>query len=227
MGSILIAPIAFFASKKPSSSKMIYLFCIIVLRYCFQGQIILPFVFGAFAYDCIANIDRDKSFFGRVLKSLMSNRIGKFTLIFLCVVGGWYLACVNKDLDGMYFIFSNPLLKRFVGNCNVISPLGFAIYLIGLDSCESMKSFLSSRPFSFLGRISAYIYAFHWPVILSAECGMFVLLNGVIGYGGNILIVSTVSCLITFLMALIWSIVALWIAKMRYVERWLEISKSA
>ncbi|MBR2696515.1 MAG: hypothetical protein IKE48_03310, partial [Parasporobacterium sp.] len=36
----------------------------------------------------------------------------------------------------------------------------------------------SFRPLSFIGKYSGYIYAFHWPVIISLGCGMFLLLTG-------------------------------------------------
>lgn len=223
VGSVLIGPIAFYASKKPLIGKSIYLLIFIVFRYCLPGKMLVPFVFGALAYDCIAHIDEDTSFFGRWIRRVMSNK----TLCVVLVVVGGYLACVNRTLDGVYFMFSNPLSQRWLGGCNIISPLGFAIFLVGLESIGVLKTLLSSRLLLWFGKISAYTYAFHWQVILSVGCGIFILLNGRVGYSLSICIVSMVVFLNTFLIAWIWSLAVSWIEKRRYFGIWTTFQKSA
>ena len=193
-GSILITAIAYFAAKNKKIAKESYIFIGIIFLSISPN--LASFVLGAFAFDCIDRLESDDSIIGRAIKWIL---LKKWLLIIVLVIG-IYFACTNMYLTGLW----SPLqyLPDFIkGNGGAIRGFGVSLILICMERIKLLQNIFSIKPLKWLGKISAYTYAFHWPIILSVGCGVYLLLSNTLNYNLSVGIVSIVVIVITFLLA--------------------------
>ena len=91
-----------------------------------------------------------------------------------------------------------PWIKEYP---EMLRTAGIALIIPVIVKTLLLQKLLSFRPLIWLGRISAYTYAFHWPVILSVGCGVYLLLSDYLNYYAVVLIASAVVFIITLLSA--------------------------
>ena len=198
LGAILISVISYsFSTLKKDFHLCTWYTLIAVLLFFFSPNLV-SFVWGALVYECIAISTNDgNSLIERVLRYLKNNKY-VLTLIF---IGGLYFACLSRDQIGIYRPFSIiPGIKALLG---VIRSFGLAICLFCIEgSLQAIRNFFSLRIFIWLGSISAYTYAFHWPIILSLGCWIWLKLDGQYPRYTVVAIITTVVLIATILVAL-------------------------
>lgn len=189
--------------------KEIYIhFCVFCLIFV---QSLVPFVFGAIAFDVVYNIDLDKSALGRATKYLLTHcRLLIFTV-------GMYFASINQSLTGLWKPFA--YLPQGLG-ATIVRAFGISICLIYVARNEKMKRIFSFRPLVCLGKISPYIYAFHWPLILSIGCGLYLYLFNKLDRNYCVILVSTVVLVSTLVLSQLY----IWLLQ-KIQKLWVLVSK--
>lgn len=185
-------------SKKCIISRIsAYLFFIILFSH--GNQNYCSILIGAIVYELHYNGEK----ITRFLK-------GKYQLVFWIV--GLYFATINGDCTGIYVLL-NPLSNYIV----IVRGIGVGVLLLNILLNEEIRKVLMKNKLLInVGAISSYVYAFHWPVLFSLGCGMFVLLHNQNYYMSTALI--GVSC---FIVTIILSAGYIWM-KERVVKAILE-----
>lgn len=167
LGSLLIAVISFYIFHNVKgfwARKLSY-----VLFYLPLGFINLnygPFVLGALTYDLYYDLsaqEQKEPAFGRRLCS----KPGKWAIL----LAGIYFASINMDSTGIWSIF-HPL-ARFASQ---IRAFGVCLCLLVLLLSKKGQAALSQGLLVWAGRLSRFIYIFHWPIVLSAGCFVYLRL---------------------------------------------------
>ena len=196
LGALLITAISFYlASSK--YSKLYYIILGIILL--FVTPYLVSFVIGAFVLDSIHKENDDDTLIGKALRWLLSKKV----LVGILFVIGLYLLCANNYLSNIWKPFK--LLKFLNITSEVVVASGLGLCLLCIEKTQIVKKVLSIRPLLFLGKISAYTYAFHWPVILSLGCGMYLLLENSLPYYYCVLIISAAVITATILLAFMFT----------------------
>jgi peptidoglycan/LPS O-acetylase OafA/YrhL len=64
--------------------------------------------------------------------------------------------------------------------------------IVGLIGNHRLGLSLASPPFRLLGRLSFPVYLFHFPLLCSVACGLFVVLQPAMSHQGTLLLVAAV-----------------------------------
>ena len=199
-GALMVTLCALYCSDKKESSKYIYIFVGIILL-AFVKPYYVSFIAGAYAYDCIEKEQEDSSIIGRITKLFLNNRVLRMVML----LAGIYLFCVNMTVNGIWKpIQCIPWIKEYP---EMLRAVGIALLIMVVVKSMLLQKLLSFRPLIWLGRISAYTYAFHWPIILSVGCGVYLLLSDYLNYYVVVLIASAAVFIITLLLAYIFTII--------------------
>ncbi len=166
LGSIMIVAFAWCAYGNLKYSKLIYLVMAVYLSSVFSMNLV-SFMLGGLAYDCIYQLETDRTFFGKFINKCINSRLACVLVLMI----GLYFATINLYATGIW----SPLAKLGAGK-EFVRMVGIAICLVCICRMEWLQKCLSIRPLRWLGSISAYTYAFHWPIILSVGCGVYVCL---------------------------------------------------
>lgn len=191
LGSVLVAAVSWYAYSNPKYSKWIYLVLSVYLTTVFSAHLV-AFMMGALAYDCIYRLDTDKSILGRLINKCLTNK----PLCVLALLIGTYFATINLSLSGIWA----PLAKLPIGS-GLFRVGGITITLVCICRMKGLQRLLSVRLFRWLGSVSAFTYAFHWPIILSWGCGLFVLLYGKVDYAVLVALITVSVLLLSIVMA--------------------------
>ncbi|WP_279159662.1 acyltransferase family protein [Thomasclavelia cocleata] len=186
LGSILIMLISNYAYQS-KNKKSVYIYMGILLL--FLDMNLISFIFGGFIYEIIYNWDTDNTRLNIFIKKMNNFAIIRYLVIIVAI----FFATLSIDGCGIYSI-----IKIFKAFFPVLRALGISVLLFFLFKSNRIQQILSFKIFVHLGEISAYIYAFHWQIILSLGCFVFIKLYTMLNY--NILIiVITVICLIAII----------------------------
>lgn len=190
-GSILISVSSYYIFSMGRNRKGLYIIFGIISLCAMED--LLPFFVGAFAYDCIHEPEKDDTWLGKTIN---------FCIKHLCpvlMIAGIYLVCINRSVTGIWtplrIIPRRVLLCRSIGN---------ALCVMCIHENRLLRLVFSAKPLQLLGRISAYVYAFHWPIILSLGCGMYILLKDM-NYNYAVAIISVSVLLTTCLLAFLYT----------------------
>ena len=64
------------------------------------------------------------------------------------------------------------------------------LIILGLVANDRLGQSLASAPFRLLGRLSFPVYLFHFPLLCSLACGLFVALRPTLPYQATLLVVA-------------------------------------
>lgn len=168
-GSLLITVIASYVFRNVKdfwARKMAYVLfyvplCIINLNY---G----PFVLGALTFDLYYDLTAAEQQAPALFLPLQSRR-GKWMLLLL----GLYFATINMNATGIWYPFH--FLARFASQ---IRAFGVCLCLLILLLSKKCQALLSKNFPVWLGTLSRFFYIFHWPIVLSAGCFIYLRLSG-------------------------------------------------
>jgi peptidoglycan/LPS O-acetylase OafA/YrhL len=74
----------------------------------------------------------------------------------------------------------------------LVHTLAGVLVMFGIIANHGAGRVLNVRPLLFLGRLSFPIYLFHFPLLCSFGCGLFLALHEVTSYGGSMIIVAII-----------------------------------
>jgi peptidoglycan/LPS O-acetylase OafA/YrhL len=74
----------------------------------------------------------------------------------------------------------------------LVHTLAGVLVMFGIIANQGAGRVLNVRPLLFLGRVSFTIYLFHFPLLCSLGCGLFLTLREVTSYGGSTAIVAII-----------------------------------
>lgn len=188
MGGIMVEFIALAMNQKREwmSGVMIYIFLWILLLQ--WNQNLCSFIVGSF----VAYILHYKQYNYYRLK----NRELKITLFII----GIYFFTVQNDTIGIYKVMAP--LKAYLPS---VRSIGMGILLVGTECCSELKDKISNmKLLQFLGNYSAYIYGFHWPILLSLGCWIYLKIR-VLNINRNfmILIITIICIMVTIVLSAI------------------------
>lgn len=191
LGSIITYPLAHYIYSNKQRGIYTYAFvAVLLIRVKYD---LVAFMLGAAIWDLMAYKDN-----GDILSNVVSYIEKHWIIKFSIFVIGFYLACCNMQLSGMYAIFST------IGYGTIIRAIGIALCVFVLFISPKMQNILAMKPLVKLGEISAYIYAFHWQIILSVGCALFLMLYKRISYDESVIICSIVCIIMTILVAYLY-----------------------
>ena len=183
LGALITSSIAYYIYKNKHRGLYTYAFMSVVLL--FINENLCAFMFGATVWDIIVRKNRIPDIISKIVLYVEYSNVIKCLLLLL----GLYLACCNMYLTGVYSIFKH------------IFPVGSVIRSAGISLCvlifflsPRIQSYFSTKQLVSLGEVSAYVYAFHWQIILSLGCGMFILFSNRVDYTICVILIS-ISCL--------------------------------
>lgn len=194
LGSVIVAAVSWYACDNQKYSKWVYL----LFAACFSvgsNVNLVAFMLGAFAYDCIYYMETDQSLLGRIVKACLTNKF----LCGLAFVVGIYFATINLSATGLW----KPMAYFPAGN-SLVCIGGVAVMLVCICRMEWLQRILSVRMFRWLGSVSAFTYAFHWPITLSWGCFLFVRLYGKIGYTVLVALITVSVLFLSIAMAYVY-----------------------
>lgn len=208
LGTVYITFVSSFIFHIESSSKRKLTYILSIIPLIFYDTEVCAFVFGGLVYDCYQGLDVDNSGTRRLISKISYNRYLRFGIW----VVGLYMACItNRPLIGMWKVLEGKVI-----GIDLIRAMGVAIVLYCILLSERIKRLLSKNLFIGLGKVSMYIYVFHWPIILSIGCYIyyktFVAFDGI--HALSALATLPVCLCVTLITAIIYNYV---VRKIRYI----------
>lgn len=194
LGSSIISAISFFIFEKTKKRKLNFLFFGFLVM--FINSTLFPFIAGAFTYECIYSNygEQEYNLLDKIIIFIQNRKLLLLSAFYL----GLYLFTVNRDVSSIWkpLHFLSPATIRIIG---------FSILLFCINESAFLKKLLDNRFLKFLGQISAYIYSFHWHIILSIGCYLFLLLHD-IPYYLVVTIISVVVIIVSIVASYLYSI---------------------
>ncbi|MGN0443393.1 MAG: acyltransferase family protein [Acutalibacteraceae bacterium] len=140
----------------------------------FVGGNYRAFILGALVADLC--LSKDDTLFSKYYNKLITNKI----FLSGCFIFGLFFACCPIKFSSIYSIFETISFR-------LVTPSTFRAIGISLITYVIVKSpfihkFFENKIFMFLGKISFSTYAFHWPLMLTVQCGLFKLFIERISY---------------------------------------------
>lgn len=193
IGSILISAFAFYDNTINETGKKKYYYLIGSAVFLPLHYYISSFFLGAFVFDVIYNMEVEHTVIDRVIRKAMSN---KYVNVVVWIVG-LYLACINTSCTGMWSVFT------VLQNVNpVVRAVGIAICIMQLYRSKKIQKLLSGRVIMKLGKLSPYIYAIHWPIILSLGAYVYIAIYLKTDYAN--VIAAVVSIGVTIMLSILY-----------------------
>ena len=192
-GALIIKTVSYFAVRNRKYSKLYYL--VFSFLFLFVYDYIVAFFAGAFVFDCVYEDGENYDAIDRLVRFVFSKKILYIPLFTI----GVFFACINLEGVGIYSFIK--YIPYFGNSTFIFRVFGISICFLCIEKIELLKKVLSSSVFRWLGSISAYTYAFHFPIILSAGCGVFLVFSERISYYGAVTIASLVSITLTLLLS--------------------------
>lgn len=153
LGSVIILILSFYLENVQDPLLVLF-----VLLFLPGAETIWPFLFGCAVWFIIKR-------YSTICKNTLLRTI--------CYVFGIYFSTGQENFLGIY----QPIkwiTSKHIGSARAF---GIAILFIALFQSNTCMRFFSNKVLVFLGKISSFFYAFHWPIILSLGCGLYILLK--------------------------------------------------
>ena len=175
-------------SKEKKLRRIMYVIVVILLRLNGQANY-CSFVFGAFVADLFNYTGPNTTWLSHIYTKWVRHKA--FLIPFY--IFGTYLACIPFNQTGIY-----SFLPSFVG-VNLYRAAGIAMCLWCILNCGFAQAILEIKPIQWLGKISFTTYAVHWPLMLSLEAGLFMVLRKCLSYDISALsaFIITIPCVLT------------------------------
>lgn len=191
LGSVCVLITNTYAFSYTQAMYRKWVYFLVALLFMHIDPNLVAFFIGAFVWELLHTLEENDKF-NNCIRKLVNSRLGR---ILLSLIG---IYCASIPMEGYYGIYLP--LGRIDGIMEIIPSVairsfGLGIVLLVILKTVSLQKLLSIRPLQFLGKYSAYIYAFHWQIILSAGCFICVSLYNKISFSLLIVIIS-ISCII-------------------------------
>lgn len=152
----------------------------------------VSFGLGIVVGDVVNSREREENTI--VLKLLDKKLVrGGMTLV------GIYLCCIPRIFTGIYAF---PELLRLFTDA-FYRGVGVSLLLYVIHDCNFIQKFLEKDIFVSLGKLSFSVYAIHWPIMLSLEAGLFVVLLNRWSYNTAAITSFIVTCVVILLVSIV------------------------
>lgn len=168
IGSIITYCFSWFAYNNDMKCRKYSYIFFMALSFLMLPRNIIAFLLGAFAYDCVFFLDEDRTFIGRIVYYVANNGIIRCFFVLI----GFYLLSCNIARNGMW----KPLSYTPISG-EIYRALGVAICIFIVSIKSTYQHMFEGKAVKKMGQLSPYVYAFHWQIILSIGCGMYLLLQ--------------------------------------------------
>jgi len=199
INTLIMMLIAFYAFRC-KNRQFVFLFSFILSF--FWSQYLPSFFAGAIVFDLSICNNTNNQRISQCISKLKRNKVGKVVCAFILLFG-LYLALCNSSFSGIWI----PLqILKSISFFTVakIKTLGILLAFLYISVFDWPKKLLNNKITVWLGRISPFIYAFHWPIILSVGCGVYLLLyNTVLNYYVLVVLISVIVVLTTMFISII------------------------
>lgn len=119
--------------------------------------------------------------------TLIGISIGLFLFGYLEPVGAYSFIPVVQDAAGYRY-------DRIV-----LHTLSGLLIILGLVSNERIGRAVTAKPLLLMGRLSFPVYVFHFPLLCSLGCGLFVMFRQSMSYEGSIVLVAAIYATVVLL----------------------------
>ncbi|MBE5838014.1 acyltransferase family protein [Butyrivibrio sp.] len=158
-------------------------------------QKISSFYVGSLCYYCVFYIKERLLHIGKSkrIKDSFGVLLKRYLLLFIAL----YIMTYQDEATGIY----TPL-RFLISFAPVIRALGVAVFIFWCEIYgeRAIKILSKTKLMIFLGNISAYIYSYHWPIILSVGCWLFGLLYE-LGRGLRTALITMACTILSIVMA--------------------------
>lgn len=210
IGSMMIVPIAAYvysSIQEKHGERRLIAYLLFSVPLMLVSRYMFCFTCGAMIEDLVKRSGYEEKFSG-VLDTLEKNSTVKVIYLLVCV----YLACTNVHASGIWFVFMP--IKRIIHVFRIVGISGMLYFFMISNKAQKM---LEKIAIPALTPYLSYIYIFHWPILCSLGCWIFVKGYGVMNRTLLIILVL-VSCIvmtliISFLYGIIYANVNQWIEK--------------
>lgn len=139
------------------------------------------------------------------ISRLFQRVINKKIFFLVLLVFAMYCITVSKIGRGIYTPFKIINILEIESYRTAIRAFGIGFLMLLTLYSKPLQRLLSAKPLVLIGRTSAYVYGFHWPVILSIGCWLFEMLWGKITFEGLLCVVAVASIVFSIGFALMWN----------------------
>ena len=197
IGGLLITAISSYIFHNISgfwSRKFAYLLFYIPLG--FLNQNYCGFVIGALSFEMLQSVSDPGTFEAEKLRRLLSVPC-KAVLMLIAL----YCATINMSAVGIWSVF-HPLSRVAVQ----LRIFGIGLFLFVISLSAGLRKLLSGRLLVWLGKMSRYIFIFHWPIILSAGCFAYLRLYSCLPRAMLLLTVLSVCVIVTIAVSVLYEL---------------------
>lgn len=135
-----------------------------VICYTQLGESYLALFMGVFIGDIWYSKDEIETILQKYYISVIDSSL--FSLIITLI--GLYLMCCP-----MYFVGIYKALENLFPTTALVRSIGIALVFYALLHNIKLRKFFENSVLKWLGKISFEIYAFHWPIMLTVQAGLF------------------------------------------------------
>ena len=170
VGSIVTTVLVYFTRNQPKKNRFILYFCLCVIILFLFSDSYMSFVLGILLFEIQTLINDSMN--SLVVNKKINKYLLKMLFVFLLIIG-IYFAGSSDEYRGIYQILAYiPILSK---HPVIFRSCGVFLCLLVILNSQWLKKILGLKAISYIGNNSGYIYAFHWTVIISLGCGLYML----------------------------------------------------
>lgn len=183
-----------FLNKNERKRKWIY-FLMGILFMHINANLVAFFV-GAFVWELCQMLKSQN--INVYVKNIIDSKIGR---IFLIVLGVCCAGIPIGEYGGVFTLFG--LFLDCIPEV-AIRSFGLGVLLLVTIQTRSIQRILSISLLRFLGKYSAYIYAFHWQIILSVGCFICISMYDKVSYKLLVVLISVICIVLSVVCSVLY-----------------------
>lgn len=152
----------------------------------------ISFGLGVAVGDVLSSREREE-------KTIVLRFLDKKGVKGVMTVVGIYLCCIPRIFTGIYAF---PELLQLLPDA-FYRGVGVSLLLYVINDCHSIQKFFEKDIFVSLGKLSFSVYAIHWPIMLSMETYLFMVLLAKYSYNTAAITSFIVTCVVILLVAVV------------------------
>lgn len=180
LGYILTLFLAMTFKKKPYR-RLVYIGAaafiavLAAINFPFANMHFIAFVMGLYVADLKYNTN--PTVFSKFDTGFSKTKL----CLILCYVAGIYFSCCTMFSTPLYsWWYAIPVVHK-----SLLRGLGMAMLIFAFTNTPAIQKVLSWKPLLKLGEASFEIYALHWPIMLSLEVALFMMLRKTMPYDAS------------------------------------------
>lgn len=183
--------------KKTKWRRLIYIVIVGVIGIISRDSNLCIFVFGLLVADLEFNTKPT------VCSKLYSKLLRSKAFVTVCFFVATYFACcpMYRDTKLYSFWFKIPALTP-----TLFRGFGMALFVWVSLKSRCIQKVLSFKPLVFLGEMSFETYAIHWPLMLTCETGIFLVLEKHMQYHTAALLSFAITLIVIYACSYLFSL---------------------